>query len=169
MEFEFMLDNKLRKISLEKKEGVYRFREGEESFEADIQTITPNIISIQVGSATHLIYLAKDRGKRYVQVGGQEFVLHEPSQDTREGFDAAEGNSQEDMLVVKTPMPGKVIMINVKESEEVRKNQTLAVVEAMKMENEIKSSVDGFVKKIHCKPGDLVETEKPLIELSLPE
>jgi biotin carboxyl carrier protein len=168
VEFEFMLDNRLRKISLEKKEGLYRFKEGEESFEADIQTITPNIISIRVGSATHRIYLTKDTGKRYVQVEGQEFVLHEPSQD-EEGFDAAEGKSQEDILVVKTPMPGKVIKINVKESDEVRKNQTLAVVEAMKMENEIKSSIDGFVKKIHCKPGDLVETENPLIELSLPE
>jgi len=35
----------------------------------------------------------------------------------------------------------------------------------MKMENEIKASIDGTVKKIYCSPGDLVETQNPLIEL----
>jgi biotin carboxyl carrier protein len=47
----------------------------------------------------------------------------------------------------------------------VRKNQTLVIVEAMKMENEIKSGIEGIVKKIHVLAGDLVDSEKPLIEL----
>ena len=62
-------------------------------------------------------------------------------------------------------MPGKVIKINVTENEDVRKNQTLAVVEAMKMENEIKSSVEGLVGKIFVNPGELVDSEKILMEL----
>ncbi len=64
-------------------------------------------------------------------------------------------------------MPGKVIKVSVSENETVRKNQTLAIVEAMKMENEIKSSIEGYVKKIFVSAGDLVDSEKPLIELSL--
>jgi biotin carboxyl carrier protein len=51
--------------------------------------------------------------------------------------------------------------------EEVRKNQTLAIVEAMKMQNEINSSIEGYVKKIFVSAGDLVDSERPLIELSL--
>ena len=66
-------------------------------------------------------------------------------------------------------MPGKVIKVSVSENETVRKNQTLAIVEAMKMENEIKSSIEGYVKKIFVSAGDLVDSEKPLIELSLKE
>jgi biotin carboxyl carrier protein len=167
VEFKFFVDSKLRKISIENKDGIFWISEGEESFQADIQYVTSNIISIKIGDSIHRIYLARDKGKWHVQAEGQEFVLQEPSQDAG-GFGDLEGKSQEDMLVVKTPMPGKVIKIFVQEKEDVRKNQTLAVVEAMKMENEIKSSIDGFVKKIHCKQGDLVETENPLIELSLP-
>jgi biotin carboxyl carrier protein len=53
----------------------------------------------------------------------------------------------------------------VAEKEAVRKNQTLAIVEAMKMENEIKSPLEGFVKKIYVAAGDLVDSEKPLLEL----
>ncbi|HCS49215.1 MAG TPA: hypothetical protein DIW61_13560 [Candidatus Aminicenantes bacterium] len=62
-------------------------------------------------------------------------------------------------------MPGKVVKVNVAEGEAVRKNQTLAIVEAMKMENEIKSPLEGFVKKIYVSAGDLVDSEKPLLEL----
>jgi biotin carboxyl carrier protein len=62
-------------------------------------------------------------------------------------------------------MPGKVTKIAVAEGEEVRKNQTLVIVEAMKMENEIKSAIDGVVKKIHVAVGDLVDSERPLIEV----
>ena len=67
--------------------------------------------------------------------------------------------------MVKAPMPGKVIKTCVSVNDEVRKNQTLAIVEAMKMENEIKASVDGTIKEIHVAAGDLVDSEMPLIEL----
>jgi biotin carboxyl carrier protein len=59
----------------------------------------------------------------------------------------------------------KVIKFYVAEGDKVRKNQTLAVVEAMKMENELKSPGDGTVKKIHTSAGDLVDTNKPLLEI----
>jgi biotin carboxyl carrier protein len=62
-------------------------------------------------------------------------------------------------------MPGKVIKFSEAEGDKVRKNQTLAVVEAMKMENEIKSPGDGMAKKIHASAGDMVDTSKPLLEI----
>jgi biotin carboxyl carrier protein len=62
-------------------------------------------------------------------------------------------------------MPGKVTKIAVVEGENVRKNQTLVIVEAMKMENEIKTAIDGVVTKIHVAVGDLVDSERPLIEV----
>ncbi|MGD2295338.1 MAG: hypothetical protein PVF22_05830 [Candidatus Aminicenantes bacterium] len=164
MEFEFVIDNQLRKITVEKKENVYVVTDGTNTFEADIQSITPNIISMKVGNRTYRAYIAREKEKRFVQLGGQEFLVQEPSQQGG-GFEGAVGKPAEDELIVKAPMPGKVIKINVSENEEVRKNQTLAIVEAMKMENEIKSSIDGVVKKVYCAPGDLVGPENPLIEL----
>ena len=62
-------------------------------------------------------------------------------------------------------MPGKVTKVPVSEGQEVRKNQTLVIVEAMKMENEIKASIDGVVKKVHVAVGDLVDAERPLVEV----
>ena len=164
MEFEYSIDGNLRTISMEKKGDTFIVSDGDDIQEADIQVISPNIILIKIGDRSIRVYMASDKDQRYIQLEGFQFLLTEPIQ-MGDGFQRREEQSQEDMLLIKAPMPGKVIKINVSENDKVRKNQTLAIVEAMKMENEIKSSIDGTVKKIYCKPGDIVETQNPLIEL----
>ena len=62
-------------------------------------------------------------------------------------------------------MPGKVIKLDVAEGEEVRKNQTLVIVEAMKMENEIKSAIDGSRQENPCGGRRPRRFGKALIEL----
>jgi len=164
VEFEYIIDGRLRTISLEKKGDIYIVSDGDGSHEADIQVISPHIFSIKIGERSIRAYMARDKDKRYIQLDGVQFLLTEPSQQG-DGFQVGEEQSKEDILLIKAPMPGKVIKINVAEKDKVRKNQTLAIVEAMKMENEIKASIDGTVKKIYCSPGDFVETQNPLIEL----
>ncbi|MGN6641238.1 MAG: acetyl-CoA carboxylase biotin carboxyl carrier protein subunit, partial [Mucilaginibacter sp.] len=58
---------------------------------------------------------------------------------------------------VKAPMPGLVLKIFVKEGDEVKKGENLFILEAMKMENIIKSPGDVVVKSVKIKPGDKVE------------
>ena len=166
MEFEFLVDDKIHKISLEKKEKIFVFSDGKETFKAEIRFISPNLIYILVGEKSHKVYFAEEKEKRYFYVGGNQFIIKEPG-EKEESFEKGEERAAEDKLMVMAPMPGKVIKINVTENEEIRKNQTLAIVEAMKMENEIKSSIEGFVKKIFVSAGDLVDSEKPLIELGI--
>lgn len=168
MDFEFLIDNKLYRISLEKKEDSFIFSDGEKTQEVNIQSISPHVISVLIEGRSYQIYWARDKEKRYLSLEGEEIVVQEPA-TSQEGIEKHEEKSREDELMVKAPMPGKVIKINVSENESVRKNQTLAIVEAMKMENELKSTVDGYVKKIYISPGELVDSEKPLIELGLKE
>ena len=58
--------------------------------------------------------------------------------------------------VVKSPLPGVILSIDVKEGQVVKRGQKLAVLEAMKMENEILSEFDGTVSAIHVSKGDSV-------------
>jgi biotin carboxyl carrier protein len=58
---------------------------------------------------------------------------------------------------VSVPMPGKVIAVLVSEGDNVERGQGLVIVEAMKMENEVRSPLAGEVKEIRVKPGDAVE------------
>ena len=64
---------------------------------------------------------------------------------------------------VSVPMPGKVIEVLVSEGDNVEKGQGLVIVEAMKMENEVRSPITGEVKEIKVKPGDAVEGGAVLI------
>jgi biotin carboxyl carrier protein len=54
---------------------------------------------------------------------------------------------------VVAPMPGKILEINVNEGDEVRANQDVIILEAMKMENRLKSPINGIVKKISTEKG----------------
>ncbi|MEO5909481.1 MAG: acetyl-CoA carboxylase biotin carboxyl carrier protein subunit [Pelobium sp.] len=67
---------------------------------------------------------------------------------------------------IKAPMPGLVLKILVKEGDEVKKGDSLLVLEAMKMENMIKAPADIHIKKINIKPGDKVEKNQSLINLN---
>jgi biotin carboxyl carrier protein len=58
---------------------------------------------------------------------------------------------------VSVPMPGKVIAVLVSEGDTVEKGQGLVIVEAMKMENEVRSPIAGVVREIKVKAGDAVE------------
>ena len=64
---------------------------------------------------------------------------------------------------VKAPMPGLVLKVFVNEGNEVKKGDNLFILEAMKMENIIKSPADVIVKSIKIKPGDKVEKGQVLI------
>ena len=66
--------------------------------------------------------------------------------------------------VLKAPMPGMVVRVEVEEGDEVAEGRGLVIVEAMKMENELKSDGVAKVKKILVGPGEAVEKDQVLIE-----
>jgi propionyl-CoA carboxylase alpha chain len=68
--------------------------------------------------------------------------------------------------MVRCPMPGLVVSIAVGEGQEVKAGETLAVVEAMKMENVLRAERDGSVKKIHAKPGDSLAVDAVILEFA---
>ena len=59
-------------------------------------------------------------------------------------------------VTVKSPLPGIIISVDVKEGQAVKRGQKVAVIEAMKMENEILAESDGTVTAVHTRKGDSV-------------
>jgi len=116
------------------------------------------------GGRTYRVFVAEDGDRIYISLAGRTYVFERQRQEEKR-FDRAEDGDERGNPVIRAPMPGKVIKICASEGENVRKNQTLAIVEAMKMENELKSPVAGTVKRIFVSAGDLVDSEKALLEL----
>jgi propionyl-CoA carboxylase alpha chain len=67
---------------------------------------------------------------------------------------------------VRCPMPGLVVSIAVAPGQDVKAGETLAVVEAMKMENVLRAERDGTVKKIHVRPGDSLAVDAVILEFA---
>ncbi len=67
---------------------------------------------------------------------------------------------------LKAPMPGLVLSINVSENQEVKKGDSLLILEAMKMENLLKAPADGLIKEIKVQKGQSVEKGQILIVLA---
>mgnify|MGYP000547115443 CR=1 FL=1 len=68
---------------------------------------------------------------------------------------------------IKAPMPGRVVRILVSPGQPVERGQPVAIVEAMKMENELHASAAGAIKIIHVQQGAAVESGQLLVELEL--
>jgi pyruvate carboxylase subunit B len=62
-------------------------------------------------------------------------------------------------------MPGMIVRVNVSEGDAVQAGQGLVVMEAMKMENELRATASGTVKRVHVAPGTAVEKGALLLEM----
>ena len=67
---------------------------------------------------------------------------------------------------VASPLPGVIIEISVKEGQQVKAGQKVAVLEAMKMENEIPAPKDGTVTDIHVHKGDTLQEGDPVVTIA---
>ena len=92
---------------------------------------------------------------RTIKIFNDEMLLHE-SLKKGGGFGAA--------AELKSGMPGKIIEIFVKAGDEVKAGKPLLIMEAMKMENEMRASSDVKIKQVRVKQGDSVESGAVLIQ-----
>jgi propionyl-CoA carboxylase alpha chain len=67
---------------------------------------------------------------------------------------------------LRCPMPGLVVSVIVREGQEVKSGEPLAVIEAMKMENVLTAERDAVVKKINAKKGDSIALDQVIMEFA---
>lgn len=82
-----------------------------------------------------------------------------PRQHEQKPAEAATDN------IVRAPIPGLILDVQVREGDTVSADQVLIILEAMKMESEIHSPKAGRIKKVHARKGDSVQEGDPLIEI----
>ena len=70
---------------------------------------------------------------------------------------------------VRAPMPGLIVRVAVQPGDTVEAGQAVAIVEAMKMENELRAPAPAIVRAVHVGAGDTVDKDQVLVELERPE
>ena len=112
-----------------------------------------------------LVEMDTDTKEAVVKVNGTKYTvqLKDRYDDLLKSL-GMEGTGSVRLKDLKAPMPGMVLDILVKEGESVEKDSPLIILEAMKMENVIKSPAQGVVKKVNAIKGNAVEKNNILIE-----
>jgi acetyl/propionyl-CoA carboxylase alpha subunit len=100
-----------------------------------------------------------DGSRCWIHINGQILVI-----DVQAQVPGGRSKQNRQHPVLTAPMPAKVIKVLASEGQKVRKGDTLVLLESMKMELSIKAPMEGTVRKINCKQGDLVAPETQLIE-----
>ncbi len=67
--------------------------------------------------------------------------------------------------IVRAPMPGRIVALNVRKGDAVRAGQVAVILEAMKMENEIPVENDGTIVQVYVEENDTVDVGDPLFEV----
>jgi acetyl/propionyl-CoA carboxylase alpha subunit len=118
------------------------------------------------GLSHALLAFAGDRRGRWdLTIGGERLALDVVDERTRTIREMTGGAEAEQVRALVAPMPGLVLRVEVEVGQAVKAGQGIVVVEAMKMENELKAPADGVVARIDVQPGQTVEKGATLIVL----
>ena len=122
---------------------------------------------VTVNGVEYEVEIQFDDGKWEVTIDGKLYEV-EIDQGSRRGRwkkrDSNRGGGASSGLI-SSAIPGKIVSVLVSEGDKVDSGSVVIVLEAMKMQNEIKAGIDGKVEKIMCKPGERIEANVPLMEI----
>jgi len=152
-----------RVVELERTESNWRISVDGHPLDADVVDVAPYTFSILLRGRVHEVRVAAaPNGTLQIQDGLQTFTAEvvDPRawRRRRHGDVEAEGRQQ-----VAAPMPGKIVRVLVKAGDKVEAGQGLVVVEAMKMQNEIRSPKSGTVERVLANEGQAVNNGDVLV------
>lgn len=129
-----------------------------------------DVYSLLLNNRSHRILANRDGAGRWVlHLSGRQLRAHVEDERTRTIREmAATKDGPAGPKALRAPMPGMVVKIDVEPGETVQPGQGLVIVEAMKMENELKSVGEGKVSRILVEAGQAVEKDQVLVEFEVP-
>jgi biotin carboxyl carrier protein len=151
MKLQAELDNEKHDVEIRRDgDKVFTTIDGR-SYELEASEPEPNVFLLKHEGRIYEVYVSPGQPSQ-VRIGSNEFEIsiHDPKRLRGSGADHEHG---EGLAEIRTAMPGKVVRILLKTGTEVKKGDGIIVVEAMKMQNEMKSPKDGIVKEIRASEG----------------
>ncbi|KJS31564.1 MAG: hypothetical protein VR64_10985 [Desulfatitalea sp. BRH_c12] len=138
---------------------LYKLTINDQRFEVEVGAIQGDIAQVSVNKAAYQVKIEKDGGTQPAAVSISPAVAR-PAVDVVSVTPSPRpaGPATAGAGVVAAPMPGKILLIDVRIGDKVQSGQTVAVMEAMKMENNILTPIDGVVKEIRAAVGTDVAT-----------
>ena len=125
-------------------------------------------LSLIIDDRSYLVESAPvkaDEGAYYAKIAGRRYDLEIFDERLVAARGAGPRAKADGPFFLRSPMPGLIVEVRVRPGDRVTAGTTVAVMEAMKMRNELLSEVDGVVKAVKVKPRDTVESQALLVEI----
>ncbi len=148
-------------IAEKKEDGSLAAKINNEILKYKFFPITENIYRIVSDqNKNQILYLSSDDEKYYAFLNGQQIELQKYKE---KDFEINKSEDSLNKLILKPPMPGSIVKVEVAVGQEVSEGDPLIIVEAMKMETTLYSSISGIVTEVNVKAGEQVPADKILI------
>ena len=133
-------------------------------YEARILNLKKAYLHYEINGEPYHMLFSEDKDHRdYIGMGGHIFLMQRKDLLPDELIAASGETLGSDASHVVAPMPGKVIKINVKPGDSVKKGDVLLIIEAMKMENNIVAGRDAIISEVNAQLNQMVEVQSPLV------
>jgi biotin carboxyl carrier protein len=152
--YDITIDGKNYRLDLNRAEGCWSCRLDGREVEVDAVLARPGVLSIRIGNKAYEVKCERVAGEMYLWVGSARFAAE--VRDPRSLRGRARGVEDHGPKKLTAPMPGKIVRVLVSQGDEVEAGSGVLVVEAMKMQNEIKSPKKGTIQKILVSEGAAV-------------
>lgn len=154
MIYDVTIGDKKVRLELDRLEGRWACRLDGRAVEADAVTVRPDVLSLRIGNRSFEVKRDRVAGGMQISVGSDRFTAE--VRDPRSLRGRARAADESGPKKLTAPMPGKVVRILVEAGSEIEAGAGILVVEAMKMQNEVKSPKKGIVQKIMVAAGAAV-------------
>jgi biotin carboxyl carrier protein len=154
MLYNVTIDGKDYRLDLSHDGGRWSCRLDGRDLEVDAILARPDVLSLRIGNTAYEIKSEQVANDLHLWVGNVCFTVE--VRDPRSLRGRTRAGDDHGPRKITAPMPGKVVRLLVREGDEVEPGAGVAVVEAMKMQNEIKSPKKGTVRKILVSHGAAV-------------
>ncbi|MCK4940848.1 biotin/lipoyl-binding protein [candidate division WOR-3 bacterium] len=163
MAYVVKVDNKEFKVDIERSGNSFIVFLNGEKTNVEVTHEEGSQLMLIIGNRSYAIAMEADD---QIVVNGETYSVEVVDEEIQRFLKASPDKLQKKELAIKGVMPGLVIEVNVEEGDTVKKEDGLLIVEAMKMQNEMKAPRDGVVKKVLIKKGQTVNSGDILVILA---
>lgn len=158
--------NKFAEFEVIEKDGVLEISDGKRTNLVDLKQLDSNHFSLIIDNQSSLIEARAGDGEIRIVINQNEYIV--PVLSERKKIEAeilGETEIVDAKGEVLAPMPGLILKIEVEKGQAIQPGQPLVIMEAMKMENEIRSQIEGKIQEVLIKENQKVEKNDLLMRI----
>ncbi len=159
------IDEEKHEINIKREDNKVFAEIGDRKYELEASQPEPNVYLLKHDGKIFEVFVSpnsKSDEPFKVKVGTDDFEVQISDPKKLRGTGSSDTNT-DGVAEIKTAMPGKIVRILLEENAEVKSGEGVIIVEAMKMQNEMKSPKDGIIKEIRFNEGDTVNAGDVLV------